>query len=766
LFDNELNVKEIIRIIYRHKQVVFLSLFLVVAVVFLLLKFEKPAYRSVVKLTVLERSVTDVITDNVDTGTHLTIANQLDVLQSQNFLEQVVTALPPDIYDDYAIYNPSKIRRLTDQVKNVFRNLVGLRQTQLNEKAIAIENIAKMMTVKHQGGGVIQITFKSGNAAKAQKVAEIIGNEFIRFNIENLRKRLTIIREYFARQTDQAYQDMKRAESELQEFKKNKGLTSGQGESEEMAMRLNSLESSYVEVKTQRELAEKRLSMLNQRMDEVVQKFPRLKNLETNIPEINNMKQRLLSLEKERLLTSAIYTDKHPKMVGITTQIEETIRDLRHLTQTVVGDSSIKDVFNWQDLYFEKLMTEVEIGSLISKEESYGKLVDNYRHKILYEIPEKEQGLSELIQKLEMARQAYQSIVNNSERISMVEVEKVGNVQVLTPATLPVMPDKSQLALKLLFSIFAGTLLGIATAFFMEWYNTAIRTIEEVESKLNLPVISAVPDIQSLRRLDKNLKESVAVEKTKSALSMLFVHVNPNSLITESFRRLHSEIELLLKKEGQLGKAFIFTSAGPNEGKSTLAANLAYTIAQAGRKVVLIDGDLRRPSLHHLFGMNRDFGVVDLLKNGTLLERIIPNHRGAKKWLELITSGKEIDNPIEYLATPKLAQFVELLRIHYDYVIIDTPPLVTFSDAIFLGNVTDGALMVVRSGKTQFAAAERCKSMLAKSNIPILGVVVNGIDYRKQYGPVSYYDQYYKSYYYRYKNHKKDAVKDNLKEAI
>ena len=752
MFDHEFRIQDVVRILYRHKNVVLLCLFLVAGVVMLMIKMEEPQYKSVVKLTVLNRSITDVIKDNVDTGTHLTIANQLDVLQSQSFLERVVAALPPDIYDDYAIYSPTPVMKAMDAVKALVRKVLGMTPPDMTPKALAIENIARKMGVRHQGGGVIQISFKSADPHKAQKVAEIIANQFIQFNIENLKKRLTIVRNYFDRQIQKAYQDMKQAELALEQFKKEKGLTSAQGESVELGMRLNSLESSYVEVKTQRELAEKRLRTLNQKINELAANFPDVKNIEKRIPEINALKQKLTALEKERMLASAIYTDKHPKMVSLTTRIQQTIKDLRALTRSAVKDTTrlVQEIFTWQDLYVERVLTEVEISSLKGKEESYKKLIDNYRHKILYELPDKERGLVQLTQKLEMAKQRYQSVVNNSERISMVEAEKVGNVQVLTPATLPVVPDTKHQTLKMIFSIFMGTLLGIVMAFFMEWYNSSVRTIEDLETRLELPVLGAIPDFKMARKHDKKLNPKGDPENTNPRLSGIYVFREPDSIVTESFRRLFSEIELMGRQLHPFGKALVISSAGPNEGKSTVAANLAVTMAMSGRKVALIDGDLRRPTLHTLFGVDRNFGLVDLLNGTDAVERYLPDLSKKKRHLELITSGKSVKNPLEVLSSRKMRRFLKLLRLRYDYILIDTPPLVTFSDALLVTSFTDGILLVARSGRTPLQAVERTKSMIKKAGITLTGSILNGINYKKEYGPSSYYEQYYKSYYHRY----------------
>ena len=751
MLDREFNIQEVIRIIFRHKGIVFLCIAIVLGVVYSLLRMERPVYKSSMKLAVHEQSVTDVVNDNVNLSTNLTISNQIDVLQSQAFLEQVIKALPPDIYDDYAIYTPGKIGKVTDYIKKIVRSIIGIQTIQLTEKGIALENLFKEISIRHQGGGVIQVSFKSGNPKKAQRVLKIIGDEFIKFNIEYFGNKLKIVLTYFDKQVKDAYKKMQDAERKMQNYQKEKGVTSVDGESFQLSMRLNSLEASNTEVETQLELSKKRLLLLDEKMIELAQKFPEINKLDDYMPQITSLKNRLQRLEKERLLSSAIYTANHPKMVSVSSQVEKIISDLRSLTRNVLGDTTnvVNDVLSWQDLYIQKIMTEVEISSLTRQGESFSKLIADYRKRILYDLPEKEAGLLDLKQQFDMAQQSYISLVNNREKIALAEADKVGNVQILTPSILPEVPDTSHRVMKLVFGFIVGSMLGVTMTFFLEWYNTTLRTTEEVETRTNLPVLGAIPDITSLSKADKKASKSDQ-RNGNSKFSDIFVVKYPNSVGSESFRRLFTEIEMTVLSKDLNGKVLVVTSPGPNEGKSTISSNLAVTMTEMGRRVLLIDSDLRKPSLHKFFHSEDDFGFVEILKNGRDLETLIPKSSDGQKFLDLVASGHSVKNPVEYLSNSKTKQIINTLRKHYDFIVIDTPPVITFSDALFLGANSDGVLLVLRSGKTQIDAVERCKKVLQKSKIPILGVVVNGINFKREYGPSSYYGSYYKSYYHRY----------------
>jgi len=746
--DNGINLSEHIRILYRHRKLILLSTLLVTVLVFIMSRFEKPQFASTVKLAIFDRAITDVIQDNIDTKTHLTIANQLDILESQDFKYRVAKALPPDIYTSLMSADPSTI----DKVKLFIKKVFGFKTVKLTPEAQVVENLGKIVSAKHRGGGVIQIQAVSQNPKKAQIIAKVTADEFVRFNIENLRDRLGILRSFFSEQIQNAYKKLKEAEDELERYKQIKRLPSNQSQSFELSGRLNSIENAYIEVKTQHSLARDRLKMINQKLKELAEKFPAIQNIEKKVPQVGVLKDKLIALEKQRMLASAIYTNQHPKLVAINQQIDQTVQDLRRLIGGTSGKNapSIQMVFSWQDLYIEKIFTEVEISTLRNKEASYKVLAEDYKKKLLYDMPKRERHLYELVQNVNTQRLNYQSLVNNNEKIQMVEAEKVGNVQVLMPASFPGAPNKQHRSVKIIFGAILGLIFGIGLAYADEWQDVSLRTIEEVEDRLNVPVLTAIPDFYSLRKgKPASGRESEPSKKSRlaSSLDNVYVYHYPYSPASESLRRLQTQLELVLSKNDNGGHVVLLTSAGPNEGKSTIAANLAVAMAQTNKHVVLIDSDLRRPTLHKFFNVHRSDGLVDILSDDVYIGGLVARMPGVKKRLELVTSGRSVTNPMAVFSSAKLPRFLDELRRAYDYVIIDTPPLISFADSLVLGKYVDGIVLVIEAGKTQESAAKQCLKMIDKAKTPFLGLVINKLNFKNEYGPYNYYNSYYKDYY-------------------
>ena len=185
------------------------------------------------------------------------------------------------------------------------------------------------------------------------------------------------------------------------------------------------------------------------------------------------------------------------------------------------------------------------------------------------------------------------------------------------------------------------------------------------------------------------------------------------------------------------------TSAGPKEGKSTTAANLAIAMAQAGNSVVLIDADLRRPLIHSVFGMDKDKGLTNYLAGSLQYDELV--HETFIENLKIITSGVLPPNPSELLAIQKMKNLLKQLQEDYDIVIIDSPPVIAVTDASILSTIVDGTLLVVYAGQTEKDAIKRAIMMLSSVSARLLGTVLNGFDVQGIYG--SYYYYYYHHYY-------------------
>lgn len=208
---------------------------------------------------------------------------------------------------------------------------------------------------------------------------------------------------------------------------------------------------------------------------------------------------------------------------------------------------------------------------------------------------------------------------------------------------------------------------------------------------------------------------------------------NPKSPVSEAYRTLRTNIQFA-SFDGDI-KTIVVTSSGPGEGKSTTAANIAYSLHETGKKVIIVDCDLRKPTIHKRFKLSNQKGLTDLLKNDTdfsFIQKIEEN-------LYLLTSGTLPPNPAEVLSSNKMRTFLQNIKEQFDYIIIDTPPVISVTDAQILSTMADGVILVISSGETDRQAVSRAKELLLNVNSKILGVVLNKIDIEQNKGYRYYY---------------------------
>jgi len=239
--------------------------------------------------------------------------------------------------------------------------------------------------------------------------------------------------------------------------------------------------------------------------------------------------------------------------------------------------------------------------------------------------------------------------------------------------------------------------------------------------------------------------------------NVLISHSNPKSPISEAFRVLRTNIQFL-SFDKKL-KTILITSSGMGEGKTTVISNLAITMAQTGSKVLLIDGDLRKPKIHQLFSFSNSKGLTNLLISRHGYDKDFIQNSGIDN-LDILVSGPIPPNPSELLGSSVMKDFLLGLKDYYDIILIDTPPVGTVTDAAVLSTITDGVILLISSGNIQIKAAQRAKELLLKVNANIIGVALNNINTHDE-------DGYYYSYYYsdeNSKNKKKKSKKTQKQE--
>jgi capsular exopolysaccharide synthesis family protein len=310
-----------------------------------------------------------------------------------------------------------------------------------------------------------------------------------------------------------------------------------------------------------------------------------------------------------------------------------------------------------------------------------------------------------------------------------LEALEVDVVDQALPPVSPTMRPPSSIILSTTVIYLMG---GIVIAFILEGLDTGLHNIQEIETVMEMPSLAIIPQA---RRAD--VEQMAAMSTPERNIHVL---TQPKSQFTEAFRALRTS--LLLATAGQPPKFILFTSAMPSEGKTTMATNLACILAQSGVPVLLLDADLRRSNIHHRFGLTGKLGLTTVLAGTSTLEEAVQRVPEAPN-MDILPSGPVPPFPTEMLSSEAMRALMERLGKVYTHVVIDSPPVLSVTDAVVMGRMVDAVVLVVRHGKESKNVMRRARDILARSGAPVAGLVLNAVDvnspdYYGYYGYLGY----------------------------
>lgn len=289
-------------------------------------------------------------------------------------------------------------------------------------------------------------------------------------------------------------------------------------------------------------------------------------------------------------------------------------------------------------------------------------------------------------------------------------------IDVVDAAMIPAAPILKRKSTIVLTYLFFSMLAGVMLCFLLESLDTGLRSVAEIESTIELPSLAIIPRYR---------RSAVETAGQSAAASNIVSLSQPKSQFAEAFRSLRTA--LLLSSAGHPPKNILLTSATPSEGKTTASCNLAVILAQGDARVLLIDADLRRPNVHHRFGLSAKTGLSTLLTGATTLEQAV-QHVPEVPNLDVLVSGPMPPFPTEMLSSETMTQLMEHAGEIYTHIIIDSPPVLSVTDAVILARMADAVVLVIRHGKSSKHIVRRARDLLLRSGAPVTGILLNAVD--------------------------------------
>lgn len=447
---------------------------------------------------------------------------------------------------------------------------------------------------------------------------------------------------------------------------------------------------------------------------------------EAKTTEFSTLKEKLSIAETEYMQLREIYSEDYPKLLLLKKQIgflKDKILEVENGAVSAAIETA-KAQEQLQQVAFERAKKEA---------------MDSNSLGVQFAILKKEVETNEQIFKL---------LLQKSKEMELNVQITGNNVSVIDTPNFPRTPVRPARSLYLMIGCLMGLAGGIAGAFLWEQMDSSIRSSEDLEKCLNLPTLGVVPNLQKFKKV-----HDMAGKKNYEFI----VHESPKSPIAEAIRNIKTSI-LLSSPHGSMGVLAV-TSAEPREGKSFLSVSIASVLCSGPRKTLIIDGDLRRPRIGSIFGKKVETpGLTSMLtQNDVKLQSVV--HRSGIPGLYYMPSGPLPPNPVSLLESDRMAKLLNRLREIFDYIIIDSPPVIGFSDARILADMADAAILVVKEGLASADLVRQAKYMISTNRCRIIGAVLNMADRRSSfYG--GRYSKYYWYYGYGYSHQKSDKTRE------
>jgi capsular exopolysaccharide synthesis family protein len=446
---------------------------------------------------------------------------------------------------------------------------------------------------------------------------------------------------------------------------------------------------------------------------------------------VQQLKSSIANLEAEKARLGTVFKPEHPRIQELNQQIANARQAFNREINSVVG--GIKSS------YAAALAKERALQAEAEKQQQ-----DALRLKELgvdYTVLQEDVNSNRLL---------YESVVKRLNETSVSKDLAVSNMQIAERAAKPLEASAPNVMLYVLASIFSGLLLGVGTALLQEFFDSTVATPDEVWRSVGLGTLGVVPHLKPLnggngktRQIERKIRgreQPFSSSHNREPAKELIISHGPLSIVSESYRTIRAS--LLLSQAEKPPQVILLTSPSPGEGKTVTSANLAIALAHDGHSVLLVDGDMRRGTCHTRLGLRNGRGLSNVLAGGVALEESIQST--AVSGLSLLPRGVTPPNPSELLGSRKMREILDELRQKFEFIVIDSPPVIALSDAAVLSVVSDGVLLVFDGQRTSTAYAQKAVERLETVRARLLGVILNGVNLDDPH--YSYYQAYY-SYY-------------------
>ncbi|MDD3814920.1 MAG: polysaccharide biosynthesis tyrosine autokinase [Desulfocapsaceae bacterium] len=644
---------------------------------------------------------------------------QVNLLQSNQLANRVIDKL--DLTNN-PVFNPqanaakkgNQSRSFLDPIKNFIRadqaqDQISVLQEDAQSQLLAYNILGafhkRLNVAPVKNSELVEITFESPDPALASSVTNAAMDEFIQMHMDSNLDASKTASKFLEKQIRGAQIKLEESELQLNEFARKIGIVSLDPEHNLVMKQLEEVNNALAKASSDR-ISKEAMYKQNMALDE-----KSLDQVVNNVL-IQSLKTQYSTLEAEYRDLSVTFKPGYPKLQQLQAKMAEISSRITKEKQQIIN--SIKNNYETALKTEQYLMANAELQK--------GKALELGEKSTQYKILEREVDTNKSI---------YQSLLQRSKEIEATVGAAVTNIQIIDRATTPLFPFKPQVAKNLLLALVLGLMLGIGTAFTLEALDNTIKNPDELADRFHIPVLGLIP-------YDKEVNEK------RRVMAMKF-YSEPRSPIAEAFRTTMTSVRLSVADNPP--KTILVTSILPGAGKSSLATNTAFSYLAEEERCLIIDVDLRKPSLHKIFQTSRKkMGLSNVLSGMSKLDDVISHTEFPG--LDYISSGPLPPNPAELLSSKRMRQLLAIVSRHYDRIILDGPPYQGFAEILVLSHMVDGVILVAVEGETPREGVKHFRKAVVNVGGRILGAIINKSGRKK--GFTSYGSYKYYAYNYTY----------------
>ncbi|HOD79551.1 MAG TPA: polysaccharide biosynthesis tyrosine autokinase [Syntrophorhabdus sp.] len=589
-------------------------------------------------------------------------------------------------------------------------------ETEATQNNLIARYIGKLKIDPIRNSRLVNISFDS----KDKRLAALIANTHARLYIEsNLERKFSASQDatgWLSTRIKEVKERLEESEAKLQSYRKEKGVvTVDMDEKYNVdSQKLKDLNASLSTAKAERIAKENQYNEMKNlsKNPDTMETLPAV----VANPLINQLKSEFIKLSGNYYELSQKYGSEHPRIIRLNSELNALKDKIRQEVQKIAQS------------------IESEYRVAVARERSLQGALENQKKAVL-DFNEKESEFNIVKRDVDTNRSLYESLLKRVKETNVTEGINVSNIMIVDPARVPNKPAKPKILQNLLLALVTGLACGVGLAFFFEYLDNSIKSPDDVKKHLDVPLLGILGRFEPLSN-----------DESKKELPLLDT---PRSTISEAIRTVRTNI-LFSASDGET-KVLLVTSAMAQEGKTIMSTNLSVGFAQLGKKVLLIDADMRKPRVHTVFNLEREPGLSEVLVDAKEPPLVIRDTQVAN--LKLITCGTIPPNPAELLISPRMDAFIQEMKKQFDIIVIDSPPITSVTDAVEISSFVDGVVVVIKTGATPRPAAQSAIHQLSEVNANIFGVVLNDVDMQKDnyyYPYYKYYSRYYSRYYYHY----------------